>query len=179
MPRATCRCGQALPVPKDPSERVVCPKCGSRVRVRFPSPSASDVTEMASPDGYIRFLCPCGRRLKVDSENPPSHGRCPDCGNIVPVPRSIDARDRMTGHPEAPTEEMSAEDQAALERWVADHQARGTTIAAAVSPPTVPAAAPPSSDRMEVGLRVCPRCGQPVRLGSEICRGCGTPVPKR
>ena len=34
MPRATCRCGQVLSVPVNGPERVICPKCSARIRVR-------------------------------------------------------------------------------------------------------------------------------------------------
>ena len=180
MPRATCRCGQALTIPADPSERVVCPKGGSKVRVRFPAPAVTDMTVLA-PDGYLRFFCSCGRKLKVDAENPPSHGKCPDCGQVVPVPMTNLASNRAPGHPESLTEEMSAVDKAMLDRWASDHLARSGKATAATAPPASPSTAgkSPSTDRVEVGLRVCPRCGQPVPLGALACRQCGTPVPKR
>jgi DNA-directed RNA polymerase subunit M/transcription elongation factor TFIIS len=175
MARATCRCGQALAVPADPSERVVCPKCGARVRIRVkPRTPAAD----APPgDGYIRFFCPCGRRLKVDASAPPPHGKCPDCGRVVPVPASsLVAATRPSGHPESPTEELSAVDRAALERWSGEHLARHPRSAATAAGSPV---SPPPTDKVEVGLRVCPRCGRPIHLGAANCRNCGTPVPKR
>ncbi len=172
MPRAVCRCGQDLPIPSDPSERVTCPSCGAKVRIRVkgPSSSALEATQF-SPDGFLRFFCPCGRRLKVDAIDPPSHGQCPDCKTVVPVPKTDLAPNRPSGHPEAPTEELSAVDRAMLDRWAADHRARSGGGAAIAAPP------PPVRD--EVGLRVCPRCGLPVHLGAEACRACGTPVPRK
>src|SRR5689334_124515 len=106
MPRATCRCGQALSVPGDGTERVICPNCGARVRIR------GSVAWNASSDGYIRFFCPCGRRLKVSAVQPPQFGKCPDCARVVPVPAEADApgRDPVPGSPETPTEELSAID---------------------------------------------------------------------
>jgi endogenous inhibitor of DNA gyrase (YacG/DUF329 family) len=175
MPRAACRCGQILNVPDDGPERVTCPKCGARVRIRrhAAAPSAS-----AAADGFIRFFCPCGRRLKVNAERPPSHGKCPDCGRVVPVPA---AGVGMPAHPEAPTEDLSPADRAALERWSRSHLAKdepapvpASTTDIVASPPL-----PQEAERAEVGLRVCPTCGRPVHLGAEVCRGCGTPVPRR
>ncbi len=175
MARATCRCGQPLAVPVDPSERVVCPKCGARVRIRVkPAALAADVAS----DGYIRFFCPCGRRLKVDGAAPPPSGKCPDCGRIVAVPASsLIGATRPSGHPESPTEELSAVDRSILERWSGEHLARhprpvrpGSDLAPSSSP---------SPDKVEVGLRVCPNCRQPVPLGAAACRNCGTSVPRR
>src|SRR5437879_886694 len=102
MTRAYCRCGQLLSVPAGSSDRVVCPQCGKRVRVRRIGAAPED-----QGDGFLRFFCPCGRRLKVSAVEPPAHGKCPDCGRIVPVP----AQGMVTsGHPEARTEDLSAVD---------------------------------------------------------------------
>ena len=176
MPRATCRCGQALAVPADPSERVVCPRCGARVRIRVkPVVPAAGIPN----DGYIRFFCPCGRRLKVDATAPPPSGKCPDCGRIVPVPASsLVGATRPSGHPESPTEELSAVDRASLERWSGEHLARHPRPVRTV-PDAGATAPPPFAEKVEVGLRVCPKCGQPVHLGAPSCRTCGTPVPRR
>lgn len=168
MHRAICRCGQELATPADPTERVVCPKCGARVRIRVHAHIRSGAkAESPTADGYIRFFCPCGRRLKVDGVTPPPSGKCPDCGRIVPVPATSLASSRPSGHPEAPTEDLAPVDLARLDRWAAAHLGR----------PTEPEA--PPADRAEVGLRVCPQCGSLVPLGSQSCRSCGTPVPRR
>lgn len=167
MARAICRCGQALPSPAAGSERVVCPKCGARVRIRQSRPADPG----ASSDGYIRFFCPCGRRLKVSAVNPPVNGKCPDCGAIVPVPRGNAGP--PPGHPDAPTEELSAHDLAELDTW-ANRVTSGTPSSTAdfIVRPGTP-------NRVEAGLRVCPRCGKPIHMGASACRGCGTVVPKR
>jgi predicted RNA-binding Zn-ribbon protein involved in translation (DUF1610 family) len=171
MPRATCRCGQELNLPDEATDRVVCPRCGSKVKLRL---SSGNTTRPAgggasgrSEDGFLRFLCPCGRRLKVSASNPPSHGKCPDCDRIVPVPAqsmipvaSLNAQD-----PEYPTEELSTAEVADLQRWSASHLDRDTPL-------RVPT-------RVEAGLRVCPKCGKPVHLGADTCRTCGVSVPKR
>ncbi len=198
MPRAICRCGQTLEVPPGDSVRIVCPGCGARVRVRPGGPSAPGATPPAGSapalpsDGFLRFSCPCGRRLKVSATEPPPHGQCPDCGAIVPIPRPS-ASALPTGHPETPTAELSAAELANLERWTRDHLARATS--SGVEPSTTrldPMAvetktaelAPRSgvgSARVEVGLRTCPNpaCLKPLHLSAEVCPHCGTPTPRR
>lgn len=165
MSRASCRCGHVLSLPDDGSERIVCPACGARVRVR---------RKPGVADGFLRFYCPCGRRLKVSAQRPPTHGKCPDCGRVVPVPRTGAA---APTHPEADTADLSPEDVAALKSWTERHQAADD---ASKTPTHVAAFAPAaSSTRAEAGLRVCPNCGKPIHLGASSCRACGTPVPRK
>jgi len=186
MPRATCRCGQTLTIPADSPERVVCPQCGARVRVR--------PRKAATGDGYLRFICPCGRRLKVDAANPPTHGRCPDCDRVVPVPRAglSPSASALPVDTESRTADLSPEDLARLEQWVESHRAQpprpAPTVAVPVAVPVVvpalapappPAPAGPSGTRTEAGLRICPGCRKPVHLGADVCRHCGMHVPKR
>ena len=172
MPRATCRCGQPLAIPADPTQRVVCPSCGARVRIRQ---KIATTAEIAS-DGYIRFFCPCGRRLKVDSAAPPPFGKCPDCGAVVPVPSASLTTARPPGHPESPTDDLPAVDRDAIDRWAAGHRAKAATTAGR---PESALSTQPASDRVEVGMRVCPSCSQPVHMGAETCRNCGAPAPRR
>ncbi len=192
MAQAICRCGQPLAVPLNGSgsERVVCPGCGAkvRVRVRRSSDKGGHGDAPAAPeDGFIRFFCGCGKRLKVSATDPPAHGKCPDCGAVVPVPSqagaspSGSASNLPPGHPETPTADLGPADLAALERWARDHLARAAnatdnpSTASLDRPPADPAALAP---RAEAGLRICPRCGRPIHLGAESCRACGTAVPK-
>ena len=184
MPRAICRCGQSLTVPTSESEgRVVCPGCGSRVRIRAKDPAP---VSMPGSDGYIRFVCPCGRRLKVPSALPPSHGKCPDCGTIVPVPTAA-SPGTVPGHPETETADLSPADLRTLEAWSHAHLDRaasrgpsGTLNLSGPVPPAKPKPPTPAAEpRAEAGLRVCPRCHRPVHLGSETCPECGTLVPRR
>lgn len=185
MPRATCRCGQTLTFPADGPERVVCPNCQARVRVRPKLPATAIA---GAGDGYLRFLCPCGRRLKVDAANPPSHGRCPDCDRVVPIPQgsiSPSASALPVGN-DARTADLDPEDLARLEQWTrsfhrpADPAHAPDPAADTASAPIQPALPPgPDGARIEAGLRVCPGCGKPVHMGADTCRHCGTHVPRR
>jgi hypothetical protein len=170
MPSATCRCGQSLSVPPDGTERIICPKCGARVRVRRGGlPKGDD-------DGFIRFFCPCGRRLKVSAMQPPKYGKCPDCSRVVPVPEPGVPLRPPPGHPEAPTEELNAVDSAMLDEWSRKHL--GETANPGANSTTAIQTTKPTG-RAEAGLRVCPKCSKPVHLGAVVCRACGSPVPKR
>lgn len=179
MARVTCRCGEPLDVPVDGPERVVCPKCSARVRIIRKRTTAPPPVPDA--DGYLRFLCPCGRRLKLDaSSGAATHGRCPDCGRVI---STAEARTMPSaGDGETPTEDLSAEDVARVEAWARGHLQRSS------APPPVAEARPQSTAEMtpemtarrgEAGLRVCPQCGKPVHLGTSACRTCGIALPKR
>ncbi len=179
MIQATCRCGQLLNADGVGAERVVCPRCKAKVRIRRPAEPAGD--------GYLRFDCPCGRRLKVRAENRPTHGRCPDCERVVPVPTGLGAVVR-TG-PEAPTEDLSAADAAVLADWSRRHvERRGgapapghdpfSTVVPAVAATRIPPPGGPPA-RTEAGLRVCPGCKRPVHMGADRCQHCGAEVPRR
>ncbi len=118
MPRVSCRCGEKLKILPDSPERIECPQCGARIRLRRPMPKGTD------GDGYLRFLCPCGRRLKVLAADRPVAGRCPDCGRVVPVPTSIkpgidSGQPKQLGQadPDVRTAELDANDLAQLEQW--------------------------------------------------------------
>jgi ribosomal protein S27E len=175
--KATCRCGHELPVPRDGSDRVVCSKCGSKVRLK--------INGAGGEDGFIRFYCPCGRRLKVSSAHPPTHGKCPECGRIVPVPMV------GTGRVEARTEDLRAEELAHLEQWASEHQTKGSRVPREVGPSVDPDATPfvqrgpasllaePAAPKTEAGIRLCPSCRRPVHLGADSCRNCGASVPRR
>lgn len=192
MPQPICRCGQVLTLANEQVERITCEKCGARIRVRRPGGRPSD---------ELRFHCVCGRRLKVLANPSVTHGRCPECGRVVPVPRSAT--------PEAPTVDLSPEQVAALQAWAERHEGKGPEKAKSESrsnpqpragvaksgggggggggpstpQPGTPAAAvlaqTASGGKAEIGLRVCPKCGKPVHIAAESCRNCGSPVPRR
>jgi DNA-directed RNA polymerase subunit RPC12/RpoP len=199
MARVSCRCGEKIKVQPDSPDRIDCPKCGARIRLRRPPPKplATD------GDGYLRFLCPCGRRLKVPAVDRPVAGRCPDCGRVVPVPANARASSSSTpakapgmASSEARTEDLDANDLAQLDQWAGRYHNQATHSEAADLAPTslVPAAAgtdpiaqsglaslstPMTSVvKFEAGLRVCPRCKKPIHMGAVRCRECGNPVPR-
>jgi hypothetical protein len=200
MARVTCRCGERIDVKKGGPERIDCPRCGAKIRLRKRSASAGagslgGVSE--TEDGYIRFHCPCGRRLKVRAAGRPEAGKCPDCGRIVPVPElawspPAPAEGAAQVDPDARTADMDRGDLARLEEWSARHLGRASRAvdrddATPAAIPLVPVpefgpasgAAPPSIVKFEAGLRVCPRCGKPVHMSATTCRECGSPVPRR
>ena len=87
MSRVTCRCGEVISVKSDSGpERVACPKCGARIRLRRKAAASASALiggPGGSGDGYIRFHCPCGRRLKILATSLRTAGKCPDCGRLV------------------------------------------------------------------------------------------------
>jgi hypothetical protein len=178
MAVANCRCGQPLEMPPEGVEHVICPRCSAKVRL-IRKRKGSDPG--AENDGYIRFPCPCGRRLKVSAIDRPTHGKCPDCDRVVPVPSHLGASAKS----DSPTEEIASADAAILEAWVQSHLNRGRSGSngkngAAPEPKsTAEMTLRSTPGRAEAGFRVCPNCGKPIHLNAEICRGCGTSVPKR
>jgi hypothetical protein len=190
MARVTCRCGEQINVQANGPDRIDCPRCGAHIRLRRSEVQAKDAGQMA--DGYHRFYCPCGRRLKVPVQGRPEAGKCPDCGRVVPVPASALLATGSTGNtspadPEARTEELNTDDLARLERWAARHLSLSTRRedpnARAANGGEASAqqglgAGLPSVVKFEAGLRVCPRCRKPVHLGVSHCRECGNPVPR-
>jgi DNA-directed RNA polymerase subunit RPC12/RpoP len=199
MHRVTCRCGERLTVQPEGPERIDCPKCGAKIRLRH-VPQAP--RGPAAGDGFIRFHCPCGRRLKVPAADRPIAGKCPDCGRVVPVPTASQTKaapgplkQGPKSDPEARTEDLDAEDLARLDSWGARHTANpnpkhgplstATDVQQVVSGAdsalgfSAPVANPVSEVKFEAGLRICPRCKKPVHLGAAICRECGTTVPRQ
>ena len=200
MSQVTCRCGEVINVKSAAGqERVDCPKCGARIRLRRKSSAGSSALiggDNESDDGFIRFHCPCGRRLKVRAAGGQQAGKCPDCGRTVPVPESARPSPGVMGgsraDPDARTEDLDAEDMARLQEWSTRHTGRppglpggGDTTPTAVpnirvgTAPMHPGGPQPSIVTFEAGLRVCPRCGKPVHLSATTCRECGAAVPRR
>ena len=165
MARPKCRCGQELEIPSTGAEHVTCPRCSARVRLIRKPASGAEVG-----DGFIRFSCPCGRRLKVSAIDRPTHGKCPDCDRVVPVPVGA-GLPSASSLAESPTEELSTTDRATLEAWTKSHIGPKSTG-------EMPSETAPRRGG-EAGLRVCPQCGKPIHLGADACRTCGVSVPRR
>ena len=166
------------------------------------APASAKVND-ATGDGFIRFLCPCGRRLKVPAEDRPKAGKCPDCGRVVPVPTSAlgtlnTSKGKKPGgnDPERRTEDLDAADLAELEKWSARHLANSAQPAGRLSTTEQVAVLPRAENddqlglpanaliqasvvKFETGLRVCPRCKKPLHLSADNCRECGMPVPRQ
>jgi hypothetical protein len=175
MAVAKCRCGESLPMPAEGVEHVICPRCSAKVRLIRKRRGAD---QGPPDDGFLRFPCPCGRRLKVSAIDRPSHGKCPDCDRVVPVPDSPGS----SSNAESATEEIASADAAILEAWVQSHlnPGKGNGDSNGRSPKSTAEMTQRSTPgRTEAGFRVCPKCGKPIHLNAEICRGCGTAVPKR
>ena len=194
MPQVICRCGEKVKLPAERLEQITCPRCSARIRLRGASPKDNAADEQ----GFIRFLCPCGRRLKVQAEDPPRAGRCPDCGRVVPVPTSkIDNLNSASSKndSETRTQDLDASDLAELKKWSDRYQAdsdQAEDDSLKPSPSTVlygpengelgllPNSSPRASVvKFETGLRICPRCQKPLHLGSNHCPECGTVVPRQ
>lgn len=119
MAKVKCRCGNEVlfePAPGAETVKVLCHRCGSRIRVHLGKLAQDGGDAAKKSDGYIRFFCPCGRRLKVIAKNPmPSHGRCPDCGRTVPVPAQDSGN--ASNPAESPTAELSQAEATAMQEW--------------------------------------------------------------
>src|SRR3954451_12618739 len=134
MARVTCRCGETFKVQSTDPDRLVCSRCGAKIRVRR-GPTAPEGMG-GDDDGYVRFNCPCGRRLKVQAADRREAGKCPDCGRIVPVPDSAwsqvggagqgpgDSPRTGRARPASRTEDMDVADLARLEQWASRHLGR-------------------------------------------------------
>ncbi len=203
MARVICRCGETLEVSSGNPEHLTCLQCGAKIRVRR-SPKNKTATA-SSGDGFVRFYCPCGRRLKIRIQEQSEAGKCPDCGRIVPVPESArlatdktskQAQDRgQRGRPLSGmrTVDMDAADFERLEQWSRHHQVKASRPEdpkQGVTPHTkkehgdVPYTEAtvlevPKALNVEAGLRVCTRCGMPLHLSATVCRSCGEPAPRR
>ena len=184
-------------------ERLTCLRCGAKIRVRR-SPKNKRATA-PSGDGFVRFYCPCGRRLKIRVEEQSEAGKCPDCGRIAPVPESAQLatdktskqaqdqgqRDRLPSGMR--TVDMDTADLEYLDQWSRRHQAKaswpeepeqGVTPDTKLEAQEVPHTEAtflevPKVLNVEAGLRVCTRCGTPLHLSATVCRSCGEPAPRR
>jgi len=186
-----------MDVGRDAPDRVVCPSCGVKIRLR----RSGTGTVTGEGDGLIRFHCRCGRRLKVRAEDRPEAGRCPDCGAVVPVPKPVLASISTVAGPRTPgsgvrkgeafaspenarTEELDSDDLARLQRWAARHgvypedQGKMDHVPPPPRSPAESGYSPPPALKVEAGLRICPKCGRPLHMSAVSCRACGAATPK-
>jgi len=85
----TCVCGKSLRLSRQyAGQTVCCPACGAELTVGRDRPSASQGDVVTPDDGFIRFVCTCGRRMKVPSRYAGRSGKCPRCGVRVTIPRA-------------------------------------------------------------------------------------------
>lgn len=85
----TCVCGKSLRLSRQyAGQTVCCPACGAELTVERDRPSASQGDVVTPDDGFIRFVCTCGRRMKVPSRYAGRSGKCPRCGVRVTIPRA-------------------------------------------------------------------------------------------
>ena len=194
MPRVTCRCGEKLKVPAENVEHLHCVRCGARIRLRNALPEGTP----SDGDGFIRFLCPCGRRLKVSAQERPKAGRCPECGRVVAVPTSkFDSLNPALAKydSETRTQDLDATDLEELKKWSDRYSTKSSQAQDILAKPEplvgvlevdngdfgLPPGKMPrvSAVKFETGLRICPRCQKPLHLGADNCRECGTLVPRQ
>ncbi|OHB68828.1 MAG: hypothetical protein A2Y77_11675 [Planctomycetes bacterium RBG_13_62_9] len=88
--RTACRCGRAIRVTEQYAGRTVrCPNCKQGVVI----PDKTDLfgpaappPEVAERNNYIRFVCRCGKRIKVPARYAGRTGKCPQCGIKLKIP---------------------------------------------------------------------------------------------
>jgi membrane associated rhomboid family serine protease/predicted RNA-binding Zn-ribbon protein involved in translation (DUF1610 family) len=93
--RTACACGKSIKVARQYVGRAVrCPHCGRSVVIpsqsdSFGTPLAPTTTKRdpaAARDGFIRLVCPCGKKLKVPAHYAGRSGKCPQCGAHLRIP---------------------------------------------------------------------------------------------
>ena len=94
--RTTCTCGKIIEVSRQYAGRVVrCPACGGNVAIpnRDDSHQAAPLQAKAAvtmPNGYVRLMCKCGRRIKLPARYAGRTAKCPQCGHRLKVPNASD-----------------------------------------------------------------------------------------
>ncbi len=94
--RTACACGNAIRVTRQYVGRTVrCPRCRHPVvipaQTEFfgPAPALPPVVTSKpkkAPDKHIRFICACGKRMKVPVEYAGHSAKCPQCGAKLKIP---------------------------------------------------------------------------------------------
>jgi hypothetical protein len=88
---ATCSCGRTISTSRQYSGKIVrCPDCKGRVLM----PESIEPALQQGPkafsrdDGFIRFACSCGKRIKMPARYAGRWGKCPQCDARVRIPAS-------------------------------------------------------------------------------------------
>jgi DNA-directed RNA polymerase subunit RPC12/RpoP len=94
--RTACTCGSAIRVTRQYAGRTVrCPRCRQRVVIpnqtdffgpAAPPPDAVTGALKKAQDNYIRFVCRCGKRMKVPARYAGRTAKCPRCGARLKIP---------------------------------------------------------------------------------------------
>lgn len=94
--RVRCSCRKEIEVSRQYAGKIVqCPRCRERVQVPregaqrplgTPGSASPTAAPKKGPRLYIRFACPCGRKMKVPTRYAGRSGKCPQCGATVRVP---------------------------------------------------------------------------------------------
>jgi predicted RNA-binding Zn-ribbon protein involved in translation (DUF1610 family) len=92
--RTACACGRPIKVARQYVGRAVrCPHCGRSVVIPPQSesfgaalPPTTTRQASAARDGFIRLVCPCGKKLKVPAHYAGRSGKCPQCGAHLRIP---------------------------------------------------------------------------------------------
>ncbi len=91
--RTACACGNAIRVTRQYIGRTV--RCQQPVvipaQTEFfgPAPALPPLVARQPKkvkDKYIRFICTCGKRMKVPVEYAGHHAKCPQCGIKLKIP---------------------------------------------------------------------------------------------
>jgi len=88
--RFMCSCGKRLKVPAAFVGKIArCPQCQKRLTIpgkRPAAPEAAPPQAQKPKEQFIRFVCPCGKRIKVPTKFAGKSGRCPRCQSQLKIP---------------------------------------------------------------------------------------------
>ena len=94
--RTACACGNAIRVTRQYAGRTVrCPRCKQPVVIPNqtdffgpapPQPDAMTGVLKRAQDNCIRFVCTCGKRMKVPARYAGRTAKCPCCGTRLKIP---------------------------------------------------------------------------------------------
>lgn len=85
----TCTCGKTIRLSPQYAGKIIrCPHCHAEVAVRHDRSPTIQGDAGTPGDGFIRFTCTCGQRMKVPSRYAGRFGKCPRCGMRLRIPRA-------------------------------------------------------------------------------------------